>query len=634
MRIRKITDRKPRILLVQGSPRDIDSCADMTSKSELLVDFLVEKWSNVVDFDVLDLKPGKVTIRPCKGCVSSSGGMHCHWKCVAEDQRVHTIDGFKEIKDLKCGDILQDGNRVLKHLMTSDSEDIYELKLSDGRSVHLTSDHKVKILSNERFRTKDSNWKFFRKETWVGMSEIKVGDIVPSIDLDDKFFSDEKVENVDFLKYGLIWGDGTFANDNAILYVDENQSDYFENIKLKFQDNIISILPHRVNNSRTINESVNEYTTVMNKITFGSEFGRKMKSVGFVKTKAHHRRLPINSFDNDSNKIFSFLNGWISTDGSVTKKGIKIYNTSYDCLRDLQLLLSRVGIKSSISDIRHLNTIVRGKKIQRCSSISINGYDSVKIIYDNLKLIHPKKQSNLELFILNLKRKMVNKPAFVSSITHIGKKPVYDIEVEKSHEFNCEGIKIHNCSCFGKDMEVPDLMYEEDVYTRLEECDGFMIVSPIHWYAVSTQVKAMFDRLVCCNLTITKDQALQIFGKGNIKNSEMTGRAELSGKYKHLLKNHLEGKWAAFFVHGDDGANDYGGGGPNIGDRGWDVKNCVLPLVYQCRFSGINCPDELVEAIYVNKGIPYHEANLRENGELYVAIDGLMERMVNFMENF
>ena len=270
MRIRKITDRKPRILLVQGSPRDIDSCADMTSKSELLVDFLVDRWSNVVDFDVLDLKPGKVTIRPCKGCVSSSGGMHCHWKC----------------------------------------------------------------------------------------------------------------------------------------------------------------------------------------------------------------------------------------------------------------------------------------------------------------------------------------------------------------------------SCFSKDMEVPDLMYEEDVYTRLEECDGFMIVSPIHWYAVSTQVKAMFDRLVCCNLTITKDQALQIFGKGNIKNSELTGRAELSGKYKHLLKNHLEGKWAAFFVHGDDGANDYGGGGPNIGDRGWDVKNCVLPLVYQCRFSGINCPDELVEAIYVNKGIPYHEANLRENGELYVAIDGLMERMVNFMENF
>ena len=84
-------------------------------------------------------------------------------------------------------------------------------------------------------------------------------------------------------------------------------------------------------------------------------------------------------------------------------------------------------------------------------------------------------------------------------------------------------------------------MYEADIYTKLEQCDGFLVITPIHWYSVSTQVKAMFDRLVCANQTITKDQAEEIFGKGNIKKSELVGSAELSGQYKHLLKNHLEG---------------------------------------------------------------------------------------------
>ena len=105
------------------------------------------------------------------------------------------------------------------------------------------------------------------------------------------------------------------------------------------------------------------------------------------------------------------------------------------------------------------------------------------------------------------------------------------------------GLHCHwKCSCYIKNSKQnPDLMYEEDIYTKLEQCDGFMIISPIHWYSISSQVKAMFDRLVCANLTVTKDQAIEIFGDGNIKTADLTGQAELEGNYKNLLKNHLEG---------------------------------------------------------------------------------------------
>ena len=212
-----------------------------------------------------------------------------------------------------------------------------------------------------------------------------------------------------------------------------------------------------------------------------------------------------------------------------------------------------------------------------------------------------------------------------------------DLSVKRSIIQPCKGcvstsngMHCHwHCDCYRKGSnQSPDLMHDMDVYTKLEQCDGFLVVSPIHWYAVSTQVKAMFDRLVCANLTLTVDQAIRIFGDGNIKTADLTGQAELQGDYKHLLKNHLEGKFASFFVHGDDGANDYDGNQPYTGDLNWDVRNCVMPLVYQCRYSGMNCPDDLVEAFYINRGLDYYEANLQPNQELYDRADQLMERFV------
>lgn len=204
--------------------------------------------------------------------------------------------------------------------------------------------------------------------------------------------------------------------------------------------------------------------------------------------------------------------------------------------------------------------------------------------------------------------------------------------ISTSNGFHCHW----KCSCYKKDStKKPDLMYQMDIYDKLEECDAFVIVSPIHWYSVSTQIKAMFDRLVCANQTITKEQALEIFGEGNIKNSELTGNAEIYGQYKHLLKNHLAGKWAAFYVHGDDGANDYDGNPPWTGDKEWDVRNSVMPLVYQCRYSEINVPDDLVEAFYINQGKPYYQANLDmpEESEFFLKMDVLMERLLNYLES-
>ena len=91
------------------------------------------------------------------------------------------------------------------------------------------------------------------------------------------------------------------------------------------------------------------------------------------------------------------------------------------------------------------------------------------------------------------------------------------------------------CSCYFKnDESKPDLMKDLNVYELLQECDAFIIVSPIHWHSLTAQVKTLFDRLVCTNQTLAVEDAKNLMGPDNIKNSDITGRYSISGKYENI----------------------------------------------------------------------------------------------------
>ena len=84
MKVRKLGDWKPRVLIFQGSPRDKDTCPNMDSKTHKIVEYIVNKWSTFINFEVIDLSVNQSkqpTIQPCKGCISTSGGFHCHFQC-------------------------------------------------------------------------------------------------------------------------------------------------------------------------------------------------------------------------------------------------------------------------------------------------------------------------------------------------------------------------------------------------------------------------------------------------------------------------------------------------------------------------------------------------------------------------
>jgi len=198
------------------------------------------------------------------------------------------------------------------------------------------------------------------------------------------------------------------------------------------------------------------------------------------------------------------------------------------------------------------------------------------------------------------------------------------------------------CSCYFKgDEKKPDLLKELNVYELLKECDAFIIISPIHWHSLTSQVKTLFDRLVCVNETLGVNDALNLMGKGNIKNSEITGKFAKSGKYDNLLRNHLEGKVCGFYVHGDDGADDYEGkelpeSYSDVLDDGFsnNPKNVVMPFVMQMKYSGVFVPDNLIQAFYVNKGVNYYVANktFSKESEFFERADLLMDNLLTYLD--
>ena len=196
------------------------------------------------------------------------------------------------------------------------------------------------------------------------------------------------------------------------------------------------------------------------------------------------------------------------------------------------------------------------------------------------------------------------------------------------------------CSCYYKGNKQPDLLSELNVYELLQECDAFLIFSPIHWHSLTSQIKTLFDRLVCVNQTLTLEDARKLMGE-DIKNSKVTGSLSKAGKNDNMLRNHLEGKVSGFYVHGDDGADDYEGkelpeSYSDVLDDGFsnNPKSVVMPFVMQLKYSGVFVPDQLIEAFYTNKEMNYYLANetINKNKEFFDRADNLLENLLDYLD--
>ncbi len=155
------------------------------------------------------------------------------------------------------------------------------------------------------------------------------------------------------------------------------------------------------------------------------------------------------------------------------------------------------------------------------------------------------------------------------------------------------------CNCYEKNSsKEPDLMWNLDMYARLDMADAWAIIGPINWYAPSSSLKLMFDRLVCMNGGNPDEKTI------DHKNPEKAMVLEHTEEWKAMSLNHLEDRTAAFFCYGDEGGDELDKDGKpkilrhknyfdSITEPFDNERNAYAPLVWQCRYGGIEVPDHL-----------------------------------------
>lgn len=196
------------------------------------------------------------------------------------------------------------------------------------------------------------------------------------------------------------------------------------------------------------------------------------------------------------------------------------------------------------------------------------------------------------------------------------------------------------CNCYQKnDSKEPDLMWDMDLYARLDLADAWAVIGPVNWYGPTTTLKRMFDRLVCMNGGNPREELI------DHKNPELAMKLEKSPEWQSLTVNHLEGRTAGFFCYGDKGGDEVDESGrPKIlKHKDWfnpadgpEDRDAYLPLVMQCRWSGIEVPEELLASSHSGVGLPYADNQAEDmvrDPHIMQDFDDWIERFASFVGN-
>lgn len=194
------------------------------------------------------------------------------------------------------------------------------------------------------------------------------------------------------------------------------------------------------------------------------------------------------------------------------------------------------------------------------------------------------------------------------------------------------------CNCYEPgNKDEPDLMWDLDLYARLDLADAWAFIAPVNWYAPTSNMKLFFDRLVCMSGGNPREDLI------DHKDPEKAMALETAPEWEALSQNHLEGRTAAFFCYSDAGANEMAPDGrpkklrhPHWFDPDAEpfahMRDAYAPLVWQCRYSGIEVPDDLWSHAPTGVGLPYgqnqSEDSLKEEA-FVTAFDAWSQRLAD-----
>lgn len=281
---------------------------------------------------------------------NEDGSREYGWSmCVSEDTKLITKDGIRIISDCVNEEIsIWNGQKWTKVIpyQTGDQDELYRVYFSDGSYLDVTNNHKFLW----RYR-ENKTWKEATTLELIKMKESDRRIIVPRADIVDFDFG--RKEEFAY-EYGFFQGDGTISlkkNNRSKKIFKYLNCDIFEGTGKEFLPLRYRKMDHSYISSS--NKSVIKYQFDEGDI----ELCEQLKDVT--------SGIPEEIFGWDRESILNYVAGWADADGSNASKGIRIYGGEFK-IRDLQLLLTKVGINSSVCLF---------KKAGSKSNFGIHNYD-------------------------------------------------------------------------------------------------------------------------------------------------------------------------------------------------------------------------------------------------------------------
>lgn len=393
-------------------------------------------------------------------------GVGAQYECLTGDSIVFTNSaGPKEIRNIKSGDKVfsfdestnELKSAVVKGLALKGNKDVFEVVVG-SRRIKATSNHPFLALVHTK---KEGKIRGRYKREWKYLSDLKVGDLIAvarHIPFEGQPYELPKLGVIskkhNFIKVprhttdDLMWFLGLYLGDGCI-HKEKNKARI--EIAIPDQDNQLQEeLIKTVNGTFQIKASRSDGYRVTIYSTLLADLIEKIGFEGKSKTK----KIPRWVFSLPRSQILAFLGGYLDSDGYVrnTVKSHDLIFTSSNkqILESVKLLALQVGlISSNIHEFKSKHPFEKQRFITAYRSEVSGNTDIIASRsekrysrFGKKKYYHKFNSAKNTSF-----RKYVSDYvgfAKIESIVARGVQQVYDIEVEKYHNFVAEGIIVHN----------------------------------------------------------------------------------------------------------------------------------------------------------------------------------------------
>ena len=313
-------------------------------------------------------------------------------------------------------------------------EETITITLASGKKVGGTYQHPV-IMKNRANRT----------PRWERLDKIKVGYQV-GVPKSLPYFGE--VHNKDARLLGMLIGDGSYSCAGTVWYGSEDK-ELWDYIKENYPDSNIDVRDSFTTKRGNLFKSA--------RITKLTPITAEAKIHG---DKSVNKKLPYNVMSWDKESICELIGGLYDTDGCVhvennqkyDKVTIKYTTISPQIANSLQKLLCKLGIHAYIKSYYPPKDFCNAKNL--AYDLLVRDKESVENFYNNIKLLVPHKQKALEngFKILQNHKCKIPKNLIdtdlrfekVVKVEFTGKHHVYDLTVDKYHNFIANGIFVHN----------------------------------------------------------------------------------------------------------------------------------------------------------------------------------------------